>query len=124
MVDVYGKIKGTNKVVVVMQANTESEAEKFCESWGWSYDDGKHSYLLSIATEECKEVTSEAINEIIAKREPNGLYYHFDAKVNAYVGLDNTTQDAWVEEFINLAECKKWLFGLPCVDRFGVEHNC
>lgn len=27
---------------------SEAQAEKFCEEWGWSYDEDGHSYWLSI----------------------------------------------------------------------------
>ena len=32
----------------VCPATTEEKAFRFCEQWGWSYDDGKHSYWLSV----------------------------------------------------------------------------
>ena len=28
---------------------TEEQAEKICEMWGWTYDDGKQSYTMAIA---------------------------------------------------------------------------
>lgn len=38
--------KGTEKTIVLSSGITEEKALKFCESWGWSYDDGYKSYWL------------------------------------------------------------------------------
>lgn len=38
-----------------------------------------------------------------------GLYYLIDD--GKYVGIDNSTNDAWTEEFNTLEECKNWLEG-------------
>lgn len=32
----------------ILVSVTEARAEKFCEQWGWSYDEDGHSYWLSI----------------------------------------------------------------------------
>lgn len=44
---------------------------------------------------------------IIKKRKTVGLFYTIENGV--YVGIDNTTGDAWTEDFKTLAACKKWL---------------
>lgn len=45
---VYTYSKVTNKTVKILATGlTEEEAENFCESWGWNYDDGERSYWLS-----------------------------------------------------------------------------
>ena len=54
-----------------------------------------------------KKITSERAGRIINKRYPLGLFYVLDGGV--YVGIDNTTGDAWTEEFPNLRICKRWL---------------
>lgn len=54
-----------------------------------------------------KEVSLEKAIRIIEKRRPIGLFYQIDG--NTYVGIDNSTGDAWVEEFPTLEECKNWL---------------
>lgn len=33
---------------VLLSTEDEAKAEKYCEEWGWSYDDGHHSYWLAI----------------------------------------------------------------------------
>ncbi len=45
---VYTYSKVTNRTVKILATGlTEEEAENFCESWGWNYDDGERSYWLS-----------------------------------------------------------------------------
>ena len=38
--------KGTDKTQVYENNLTEEQAQKICEAWGWSYDDGKISYWM------------------------------------------------------------------------------
>ena len=45
---VYGVNKKSGKVSVIEVCNNPEEAEKFCESWGWSFDDGKEDYYMMI----------------------------------------------------------------------------
>lgn len=54
-----------------------------------------------------KEITSEQASVVIDTREPLGLFYLLDDGV--YIGIDNSTGDAWTEEFTNLFQCKEWL---------------
>ena len=54
-----------------------------------------------------KEIKSEQASVVIDTREPLGLFYLLDDAV--YIGIDNSTGDAWTEEFPNLHQCKKWL---------------
>ena len=44
---------------------------------------------------------------IIASREPKGLFA-LDTDIEI-VGIDNSTGDAWAEEFPGLTECLLWL---------------
>ena len=44
---------------------------------------------------------------IIDTRKPLGLFYLLDNGI--YIGIDNSTGDAWTEEFTSLYQCKKWL---------------
>lgn len=52
--------KGTNERSILSYGITEAQAERECEQWGWSYDDGKHSYYMSYEetslTEKMKDV--------------------------------------------------------------------
>lgn len=56
---------------------------------------------------EIQEITSEQASIIIDTRQPRGLFYLLDNSV--YVGIDNSTGDAWTEEFPNPRQCKEWL---------------
>ena len=61
--------------------------------------------------DEIKEVNSQEACAIIRdplRAEP-GLFLHKDG--DSYVGIDNTTNDAWVEEFATRKECVDWLMG-------------
>lgn len=40
--------KGSKAVKRLGTYDKEEDAEKFCEMWGWSYDDGHYSYWLFI----------------------------------------------------------------------------
>ena len=62
------------------------------------------------------EITADEINALLMSRtdvaddckfEPLGLFYHRDG--NLFVGIDNRTGEAWVEEFASLEECIAWL---------------
>jgi hypothetical protein len=44
---------------------------------------------------------------IIETRKPIGKYYVLENGV--YVGIDNSTGDAWVEEFTTEKQCLEWL---------------
>jgi len=64
-------------------------------------------YLL-IKKREVEKVTEEAMALIIETRQPRGWYYR-KAGRRCYVGVDNSTGDAWTEEFRSLRICKRWL---------------
>lgn len=61
-----------------------------------------------------KRVPLKHISEIIDNREPIGLFYaeepgvKTDGTIN-YVGVDNSTGDAWAEDFSTEEECISWL---------------
>jgi hypothetical protein len=59
-------------------------------------------------------VTEKTADEIIETREPRGL---FAVKVKgAWVGIDNSSGDAWTEEFKTAGAVVSWLLnqdGLP-----------
>jgi hypothetical protein len=52
-------------------------------------------------------ITNEAASGIIEHREPKGLFYTMESGM--FVGIDNSTGDAWVEEFQSEMECRDWL---------------
>ena len=45
---VYGKNKNTGKISVIEICDSPQDAEKFCESWGWSFDDGREDCYMMI----------------------------------------------------------------------------
>ena len=58
---------------------------------------------------EIKQITRREANQIIEKREPRGLFYL--PETGFCVGIDNSTGDAWVEDFDNKKDCLNWLNG-------------
>ena len=54
-----------------------------------------------------KKINPKQADSIIDSRQPLGFFYVLDAGV--YVGIDNSTGNAWTEEFQNLCKCKHWL---------------
>ncbi len=56
-----------------------------------------------------KEITTEEAVGVITTREPKGLFYHQDNDL--WVGIDNTTGNAWTEEFNSKETCLAWLKG-------------
>lgn len=58
------------------------------------------------------KVTSDEAERIIETRKPLGRFYCIEDTPRfhqAYIGIDNSTGDAWVEEFRSLGFCRRWL---------------
>lgn len=77
---------------------------------------GKDVFLQIIQdrkdTSELVEVNQEAMDYIIENMEEEhtkGLFYCVDGDV--VVGIDNSTNEAWTEEFNHAVKCKAWLKG-------------
>ena len=66
---------------------------------------------------QIEKVTPEAMERIIEKRVPCGLFYR-KAGRRCYVGVDNSTGDAWTEEFRSRRKCLRWLRD-PSIDAEG-----
>lgn len=49
---IYGTRKDTKERKELCRRETEEQAERFCEMWGWIYGDGKHSYWLDLEEEK------------------------------------------------------------------------
>jgi hypothetical protein len=60
-------------------------------------------------SEECLDINKEQASKIIEYREPEGLFYHKDG--DKFIGIDNSSGDAWTEEFGDLDTCLEWLKG-------------
>lgn len=43
--------------------------------------------------------------------DPRELLYGYDEESGKYIGIDNTSNDCWVEEFDNEIDVLKWLGG-------------
>ena len=56
---------------------------------------------------EVKKVNTGTLNSIIETRQPSGLFYAQDN--GTYIAVDNSTGDAWTEEFSNHDDCTQWL---------------
>lgn len=52
------------------------------------------------------QLTRDAANTVIKHRAPLGLFFVVDEVI---IGIDNTTGDAWTEEFKELDACIQWL---------------
>jgi hypothetical protein len=67
----------------------------------------KGGYIL----DEIKKITPEEASVIIETRKPEGQFYLIDSiqGKRVYVGIDNSTGDAWTEDFKSLPACKRWL---------------
>lgn len=69
-----------------------------------------------------RKVSKEFAMKVIEERVPEGQFYY--CTDDGYViGIDNTTKDAWVEEFWNKEECMKWFRGEPAIDAEGIVHG-
>ncbi len=54
-----------------------------------------------------KEVTLQEAAQIIESFHPLGCFYLKDRKW--YVGINNSTGEAWTEDFLSKEECLRWL---------------
>lgn len=59
--------------------------------------------------DEIRRVDQKEADTIIESRKPIGRFYLSYKEV--FVGIDNTTGDAWTEVFDDLQKCKSWLNG-------------
>lgn len=64
-----------------------------------------------------RKLIKEEMTEVIDTREPRGLFYGEEGGL--FIGIDNTTGDAWTEEFKTKASCFKWLAGERAKDAHG-----
>jgi len=56
-----------------------------------------------------KEITKEAASKVIEMRRPQGRFFHMEG--DKIIGIDNSTGDAWTEEFTNMKEFLNWITG-------------
>lgn len=67
---------------------------------------------------EIKIITKEEATAIIETYEPKGLFYIIEN--GAYIGIDNSTGDAWTEEFKTEKECISWLNNEEVIDEKAI----
>ncbi len=77
-----------------------------------AYDEKDESVSKLNSTEKI-EVNQAEVDWIISypKACKNSLFWHYDENSGKYVGIDNTTGEAWTEEFDTKQECFDWLNG-------------
>ena len=51
---VYGVNQKSGNISVIEVCDSPQDAEKFCESWGWSFDDGREDYYMMIEEPDYK----------------------------------------------------------------------
>ena len=56
-----------------------------------------------------KFVSKKKINKIISHRKPLGLFYSKQNRV--FIAVDNSTGDAFTEQFTNSLDCRQFLIG-------------
>lgn len=63
--------------------------------------------------DEIQVVAIEKINEVISSRRPLGLFlsrgHRVGGKKGSFIAVDNSTGNAWTEEFKNLSDAEEWL---------------
>src|SRR5699024_5159084 len=91
----------------IMEPELMKEQEKGVEN-------GKDVFLQAIQERkdlsELTEVNKAAMDYVIdhkEKEQAEGLYFCVDGDV--VVGVDNSTNEAWTEEFNHVVKCKAWL---------------
>jgi hypothetical protein len=60
-----------------------------------------------MAIKKVLKVSMEDAEHIIRYREPIGLFYR--ESNGMFIGIDNSTGDAWTEDFDRLEDCIRWL---------------
>jgi hypothetical protein len=58
-------------------------------------------------SEGIKKISTEWASSVIETREPLGLFYVLEN--GTYTGIDNSSGNAWTEEFKGLRQCRQWL---------------
>lgn len=63
------------------------------------------------------KVDLKKANEIIEKRTPFGMFWLKEKGV--FIGIDNSTGDAWVEDFKTKKSMERWFDGRPAKSAAG-----
>lgn len=127
----FGKLTGRPKWCPLVEVSEEPKTGAWiedpygfnrCDQCGFEYDNAefKTPYCPNCAAKmedgfiegdniEISEITIEAADAIIGSQKPIGCFYCKDG--DTFVGIDNSTGDAWTEEFSSLHDCVEWLMG-------------
>lgn len=62
-------------------------------------------------SKEAQWISAVKAIDIAVTRDPIGRFIHHDVLHEVYVTIDNSTGDAWVEEFKYYEDAVKWLRG-------------
>lgn len=71
-------------------------------------------------SEQVTKLSNQEVNDLLKSGEetgkyaPLGLFFAYDA--GKYIGIDNSTGNAWVEDFNDLETCFSWLLGTEEAD--------
>ena len=64
-----------------------------------------------------KEFLNNYVDNWVEKKDlPSGATLIYCKDGEKYIGVDNTTNDCWVEEFNNETDVRKWLAGIEKED--------
>jgi hypothetical protein len=66
-------------------------------------------YVMKTMKKRIQEVNSQKASIIIQARTPQGLFIQHNG--DSWIGIDNSTGDAWTEEFNKRETCVSWLMG-------------
>lgn len=58
---------------------------------------------------EVKFISERIAQRVIAMRRPLGRFIQPDYNKSRFVAIDNSTGDAWTEEFATMGDAKAWL---------------
>jgi len=96
------------RINVLHNTNYTSEQLKLIE--GKLNEHAKFSFMLPNDA-KISAVSPSRADRIIENREPKGLFFCRvqEGKGKPFIGIDNTTGDAWTEEFSSAPECLRWL---------------
>jgi hypothetical protein len=71
--------------------------------------------VLNQETCPIEKITREQMQQIFKEKLPRGLFYYIakaeEVQDGRYIGCNNVTGEANVEQFENIAKCRRWLRG-------------
>lgn len=83
-------------------------------------------YIERKSVEFIDKLLKSGCHKPIGKHSPKGLFYCIEKDGNGkriYIAVDNSTGDAWTEEFNSVYSCRKYLMDEPCTTSSGEKIN-